>query len=66
MLYDITFKFVGFHSIEQPVKPSSNVYLDQPNNGIVVQNNENITDTKIAMDTLLFVIFLIFDGLLST
>ena len=66
ILYEIEFKFLCFHSIEQPVKPSSSVYFDQPNNGIVVQNNENIIDTKIAIATLLFVIFLIFDGLLST
>ena len=66
ILYEIIFIFIGFHSNEQPVRPSSKVYFDQPNNGIVVQNNENIIDTKIAIATLLFVIFLIFDGFLST
>jgi hypothetical protein len=66
ILYEIIFIFIGFHSNEQPVRPSSKVYFDQPNNGILVQNNENMMDTIIVIDTFLLVIFFILDGFLST
>ncbi len=66
ILYEIIFIFIGFHSNEQPVRPSSKVYFDQPTSGILVQNNENMMDTIIVIDTFLLVIFFILDGFLST
>jgi hypothetical protein len=66
ILYEIIFLFIGFHSNEQPVRPSSKVYFDQPNNGIIDQNNEYTIDAIRAIDTFLLVIFFIFDASLST
>ena len=66
ILYEIIFRLVGFHSIEQPVSPSSKVYLDQPINGIRVQNSESINDTTIANETFCLFIFFIFNGFCST
>jgi len=62
MLYEITFRLVGFHSIEQPVRLSSKVYFDQPKSGIIVQKSENINDTSMANDTVFLLIFFIFNG----
>ena len=66
ILYEIIFIFLCFHSIEQPIQPSSKVYFDQPINGIEAQNNENINDTDMAKDTVFLLILFIFDGFLST
>ena len=66
ILYEIILIFLCFHSIEQPIRPSSKVYCDQPTNGIEAQNNENINDTNMAKDTVFLLIFFIFDGFLST
>ena len=66
ILYEIIFLFIGFHSNEQPVRPSSKVYFDQPNNGVIDQNNEYMIDAIRAIDTFLLVIFFIFDASLST
>ena len=62
MLYEITFRLVGFHSIEQPIRPSSKVYFDQPKSGIIAQNSESINDTIITNDTVFLLIFLISNG----
>ena len=62
MLYEITFRLVGFHSIEQPVRLSSKVYFDQPESGIIAQNSESINETIITNDTVFLLIFLISNG----